>query len=66
MTLADLKTIAATFSRILRGTQHDRIKYHQNIVDELDKSEVILPSQMHLMDKEMEAKVKKLEKGKDA
>ena len=66
LTLADLKTIAATFSRILRGTQHDRIKYHQNIVDELDKSEVILPNQMHLMDKEMEAKVKKLEKGKDA
>ena len=65
LTLTDLKTIAATFSRILRGTQHDRIKYHQNIVDELDKSEVILPSQMHLMDKEMEEKVKKLEKGND-
>lgn len=65
LTLADLKTIAATFSRILRGTQHDRIKYHQNIVEELDKSDVILPSQMHLMDKEMEEKVKKLEKGQD-
>ena len=65
LTLADLKVIATTFSRILRGTQHDRIKYHQNIVDELDKSEVILPNQMHLMDKEMEEKVKKLEKGKD-
>lgn len=65
LTLADLKTIAATFSRILRGTQHDRIKYHQNIVDELDKSDVILPSHMHIMDKEMEEKVKKLEQGND-
>lgn len=63
LTLADLKTIAATFSRILRGTQHDRIKYHQNIVEELDNSNVILPNQMHLMDKEMEEKVKKLEQG---
>lgn len=63
LTLADLKTIAITFSRILRGTQHDRIKYHQNIVEELDNSNVILPNQMHLMDKEMEEKVKKLEQG---
>ena len=63
LTLADLTTIAATFSRILRGNQHDRIKYHQNIVEELDKSDVILPNQMHLMDKEMEEKVKKLEQG---
>lgn len=63
LTLADLKVIAATFSRILRGTQHDRIKYHQNIVDELDNSNVILPNQMHIMDKEMEEKVKKLEQG---
>ncbi len=63
LTLADLKTIATTFSRILRGTQHDRIKYHQNIVEELDNSNVILPNQMHLMDKEMEEKVKKLEQG---
>ena len=63
LTLADLTTIAATFSRILRGNQHDRIKYHKNIVEELDKSDVILPNQMHLMDKEMEEKVKKLEQG---
>lgn len=61
LTLADLKVIAETFSRILRGTQHNRIKYHQNIVDELDKSKSALP--MHVMDKEMEEKVRKLEHG---
>ena len=62
LTLADLKIIATTFSRILRGTQHDRIKYHQNIIDELDKNNsVILPSHMHIMDKELEEKIRKLE-----
>ena len=35
LTLADLKTIATTFTRLLRGNQHDRIKYHEDIVDEL-------------------------------
>ncbi|MBR2525703.1 HDIG domain-containing protein [bacterium] len=63
LTFSDINIISATFSRILRGTQHDRIKYHQNIVEELDSSDVILPSQMHIMDKEMEEKVKKLENG---
>lgn len=63
LTLADLKTIATTFTRLLRGNQHDRIKYHEDIVEELDKSQVILPSHIHIMDKEMEEKVKKLEQG---
>ena len=63
LTLKDLKVIAATFSRILRGTQHDRIKYQQNIAEEFKNSDIILPNQMHLMDKEMEEKVKKLEQG---
>ena len=63
LTLADLKTIATTFTRLLRGNQHDRIKYHEDIVDELDKSQVILPSHIHIMDKEMEEKIKKLEQG---
>ena len=63
LTLKDLKVIAATFSRILRGTQHDRIKYQQNIADEFSNPDIVLPNQMHLMDKEMEEKVKKLEQG---
>ena len=65
LTLADLKTISATFSRILRGNQHDRIKYHENIAEEFNNSKVILPNQMHIMDKEMEDKVRKLENGKN-
>ncbi len=31
LTLKDLKTIGATFSRILRGMQHKRIEYHENL-----------------------------------
>ncbi len=65
LTLADLKTISATFSRILRGNQHDRIKYHENIAEEFNNSKVILPNKMHIMDKEMEDKIRKLENGKN-
>ncbi|MDD3594676.1 MAG: HDIG domain-containing protein [Candidatus Gastranaerophilales bacterium] len=36
LTLRDLKTIAATFNRILRGMQHHRIKYHEDILDEIE------------------------------
>jgi len=42
LTLSDLKIISATFSRILRGMQHNRIKYHDSIVQELDKSKIVL------------------------
>ncbi len=36
LTLKDIKIIAVTFNRILRGMQHDRIKYQQlNDLDEV-------------------------------
>ena len=38
LTLKDLKTIAETFSRMLRGMHHKRIKYHNDLVQELDKN----------------------------
>ena len=31
LTLKDLKTIAATFNRVLKGMHHQRIKYHEDI-----------------------------------
>jgi len=37
LTQKDLKIIAATFNRILRGMQHHRIKYHENMLEELSK-----------------------------
>jgi cyclic-di-AMP phosphodiesterase PgpH len=47
ITLKDLKTITMTFNRILRGMQHHRIKYHENVLEELEdryKGKVQLPS----------------------
>lgn len=60
LTLKDIKTIAATFNRILRGMQHNRIRYHQDIVQELDKTKINMPSKV--IDTELDAKIKELEK----
>lgn len=59
LTLKDIKTIAATFNRILRGMQHNRIRYHQDIVQELDKTKINLPNKV--IDKELDDKIKELE-----
>ena len=59
LTLKDIKTIAATFNRILRGMQHNRIRYHQDIVHELDKTKINMPNKV--IDKELDDKIKKLE-----
>ena len=66
LTLKDLKIIAETFSRMLRGMHHKRIKYHNDLVQELDKNnmlnhDIIQPS----LDSDMEAKVKELENKKN-
>ena len=65
ITLKDLKTIAETFSRMLRGMHHKRIKYHNDLVQELDKNmhnhEAALPT----IDNELDSKVKELEKKKN-
>lgn len=36
LTLHDLKIIAETFEKSLRAAHHQRIKYHDNIIDELE------------------------------
>ena len=58
LTLKDLKTIATTFNRILRGMQHNRIKYHEDIVHELDKNKII---PQKVIDTELDNKIKQLE-----
>jgi len=57
LTLKDLKVIASTFSRILRGMQHNRIKYQENIAEELNKNKITL-------DEDLENKIKSLEASK--
>lgn len=61
LTLKDLKVIATTFNRILRGMQHNRIKYHQAIVNQLDGTKVVNSP----MDSDFEAKIKQLEQNRN-
>ena len=58
LTLKDIKTIAATFSRILRGMQHERIKY-QELDKELKAGKNPIPPKM--LDEDLENKIKQLE-----
>ena len=59
LTLKDIKTIASTFSRILRGMQHNRIKYQENLAEELKKQKINMPAK--LLDEDLENKIKQLE-----
>ena len=59
LTLKDIKTIASTFSRILRGMQHNRIKYQENLAEELQKQKINMPAK--LLDEDFENKIKQLE-----
>ncbi len=61
LTLKDIKTIAATFSRILRGMQHNRIKYQENLAQELQNQKINMPPKM--LDEDLENKIKQLEEG---
>ena len=61
LTLKDLKVISAVFNRILRGMQHNRIKYQENIAEELNKSKIALSN---TYDVDLENKIKKLEASK--
>lgn len=59
LTLHDIKVIASTFSRILRGMQHNRIKYQENIVEEFSKNKIKMPAK--LLDEDLENKISQLE-----
>ena len=59
LTLKDIKTIAGTFSRILRGMQHNRIKYQENVAAEFQKDKINIPAK--LIDEDLENKIKQLE-----
>ena len=64
LTLKDLNVIAMTFSRILRGMQHNRIKYQENLAEELQKERINMPAK--LLDQDLEEKIKKLEGEKNS
>ncbi len=51
-----------TFSRILRGMQHNRIKYQENIAEEFAKNKIEMPNK--ILDEDFEKKIKELEDSK--
>ena len=51
LTLKDLKIIASTFSRIIRGIQHERIKYQNDLDKEVEKAKLIIPEVIDKEDK---------------
>ncbi len=61
ITLKDLSTIASVMSRILRGIHHERIKYQQDLVNELDRNKAAVQT----IDKDLEAKIQELESKRD-
>ena len=58
LTLRDIKVIAATFSRILRGMQHERIKY-QELDEKLKNNKINIKGK--LLAENLENKIKQLE-----
>lgn len=73
LTLKDLKTIAETLSRMLRGMHHKRIKYHNELVEKLknkgnvDEQEDSPQETLHppVLDSDLESKIKELESKKN-
>ena len=72
LTLKDLKTIASVFSKNLRAAHHQRIKYHENIIQELEekalKKKFVAPDKIISDDEEkIEKKIQKhIQKNEDA
>ncbi len=62
MTQKDLKTVSSVFKRSLRGMQHRRVKYHEDILEELNKKNLNGIKQAQ-MQNEIENKVIKLKEG---
>ncbi|MFA6989389.1 MAG: HDIG domain-containing metalloprotein, partial [Candidatus Gastranaerophilaceae bacterium] len=62
LTLKDLKIIASTFNRILRGMQHHRIKYHEDVLEELEDR---YRSKIHLSSKKINEEETKESKKQD-
>lgn len=59
LTLKDIKIIAMTFNKILRGMQHERIKYQERVINELtDKNKITIQNPN---DDEFERKIQELQ-----
>ena len=66
LTFKDISIIGQTFSRMLRGMHHKRIKYHDDLVQEFGKKQIkdLIPKPIvaqPALDMDLDAKVKELE-----
>ena len=59
LTLKDIKIIAMTFNKILRGMQHERIKYQEKVMDEISDKKINV--QQVNQDEEFERKIQELQ-----
>ena len=68
ITIKDLKIVADTLSRMLRGMYHKRIQYHNDLVEELNKSKASSTDEEEVLpmgiDADLESKIKELENKK--
>ena len=71
LTLKDITTIGETFSRMLRGMHHKRIKYNDDLIKEFGKNKQVINDlipkpivSQPALDMDLEAKVKELESKK--
>ncbi len=58
LTLKDIKIIAMTFNKVLRGMQHERIKYQEKTIKELDSNKITI---QNTQDDEFEKKIQQLQ-----
>ena len=70
LTFRDITIVGQTFSRMLRGMHHKRIKYHDDLVQELGKKQIkdLIPKPIIAqtpLDADMEVKLKELESKKN-
>lgn len=64
LTQKDLKTVAGVFKRALRGMQHQRVKYHEDIIEEFNKKNFNGTKQGQLQN-EIENKVTQLKENSE-
>ncbi len=58
LTLKDIKTIAITFNRIMKGMMHDRVKYEKPDLSDLDETKIrLLLSKEEALEKKIAKKV---------
>lgn len=58
LTLKDIKVIAMTFNKVLRGMQHERIKYQEKVLSEISGKKA---ASQNLEDEEFEMKIRELQ-----